>query len=336
VRRRDLLLAAALLALPRAARADGGAPSDDAIARWLAGLAPLPGMQATSEWLSYAAAEDDRWARLQPRIRAIRNWSKRELASFVPPDRPILYPFGGPDAVHPLALFDDATHLLMVGLEPVAALPDAYHSVSAGYFNSLGTAMDDLHRLTFFRTHDLRAGMNRVGVLPVLVIAIVRMGGRVTRVSLPTGGRASIEWLSSDGRGRRLDYAQIDLASANLSKRSDFVASLRALAPHVTLLKAASYLLGEERFSYLRHLLLEESAVIVQDDTGIPFHDLSAPWATRLYGRYVPPVEPFADRAQPDLESAYARQPSLPLPFGIGYNVFPRNSNLLVATRSAP
>jgi hypothetical protein len=327
-----VLFAAALLALPRTGLADGQATPDD-IARWLAGSAPLPGLQPTGEWLAYSAAEDTRWAQATGRLRAMQEWAKRELLPVIPHDRPVLYPFGGPDALHALALFDAASYVLLVGLEPVLTLPDGARATHAGYFDGLGVAMADLHRLTFFRTHELESDLRRVGVLPLLLAAVVRMGGRVTRVSEPVDGRVSIEWLSADNRPRRLDYAQVDLSNEGLARHTDFVAMLRGLAPHITLIKAASYLLGEDRFTYVRRLLLEGSAALVQDDTGLPFRDIDARWATRLFGRYVGPAEPFLDRAQPDLEAAFARQPLSPLPFGIGYHVDARSSNLLVGVR---
>jgi hypothetical protein len=333
MRRRDVLLAATLLALPRGARADAEELHDDTVARWLAGTSVPAGFRPTGEWLAYAAAEDERWALTGSRLRAMLDWSKRELAPLIPHDRALLYPFSGPDALHALALFDDAPHLLLVGLEPVLAVPDPTDPARAGYFADLGAAMANLHRLTFFRTRELLPGTSRVGVLPALLVTLVRMGGRVVRVSTPANGRVSIAWLSSDDRARRLDYAQVDLSNTGLAKKTDFVATLRGLAPYVTFLKAASYLVGEDRFSYVRRLLLEDTAALVQDDTGIPFHDLDGRWAMRLFGRYVAPDEPFRDRVQPDLESAFARQAPSPLPFGIGYHVFPRSSNLLVAAR---
>jgi hypothetical protein len=333
MRRRDVLLAATLLALPRAARADGRDLHDDTAARWLAGTTAPTGFQPTGEWIAYAASEDARWALTASRVRAMQDWSKRELAPLIPHDRPVLYPFSGPDALHALALFDDAPHLLLVGLEPILAIPDPTEPTRAGYFADLGAAMTHLHRLTFSRTRELLPDTSRVGVLPALLATLVRMGGRVTRVSKPAAGRLSIDWLSSDERVRRLDYAQVDLSNAGLAKKTDFVATLRGLAPYVTFLKAASYLVGEDRFSYVRRLLLEDTAALVQDDTGIPFHDLDGRWAMRLFGRYVAPDEPFRDRMQPDLEDAFARQAPSPLPFGIGYHVFSRRSNLLVAAR---
>ena len=49
-------------------------------------------------------------------------------------------------------------------------------------------------------------------------------------------------------------------------ENAQLVANVHALAPLVTFVKAASYLLMETRFSYVRQMILDDSAVVVQDD----------------------------------------------------------------------
>ena len=93
------------------------------------------------------------------------------------------------------------------------------------------------------------------------------------------------------------------------------------------------YLLAEPRFSNLRRTILDESAVIVQDDTGIPFARFDERWAVRLSGRYEAPGEPYASRLQRGLAAAFRDRAPAPLPFGMGYHVLPSRSNLLVASK---
>lgn len=330
-----------LAATSRAARAAGRAMSDRA--RWLAGVAPLDGVPPTDEWRAYARREDERWARAEPRLRAMRAWAARELGPVLPASYSLFYPFAGPDALHALALFGGARRAVLVGLEPVGELPDP-ERVARGTFARLGDAMGDLHRLTFFRTREMSAAFQRErrdgreGVLPVLVATVARMGGRVTGVSV--GGApaqsAHVDWATPDGEARTLEYHALDLANAGLQRAPAFVASVRGLGPQgatVAFVKAAMYLLAEPRFSLARELVLDHAHALVQDDTGVPLRYLTPPWATRLYGRYVAPGAPYETRDQPALHDAYARRAPAPLPFGIGYHVLPAASNLLVASR---
>ena len=101
----------------------------------------------------------------------------------------------------------------------------------------------------------------------------------------------------------------------------------------MTFLKSASYLLGEARFTQSSQWLLENSAVIVQDDSGLPFHELEHGWALRFFGRYVTPSHPFADRGQPALAAAFARRSPPLLPFSLGYHAGAASSHLVVASK---
>jgi hypothetical protein len=154
----------------------------------------------------------------------------------------------------------------------------------------------------------------------------------VTRGAQGAPGSARIDWTTATGKARRLDYVQADLANAGLASAPALVASVHALAPYVTFVKAAMYLLAEARFTSLRQALLDDSAIVVQDDTGVPFRAFDERWATRLYGRYEAPGAPFEERVQPALRAAFERRAAA-LPFGIGYHVQPARSNLLVASK---
>lgn len=329
----------------RVASAEGGASgasgaSGDTQARWLAGIAPRPGIAEGAEWSAYARAENERWQLTQSRVKAMQDWSAKELAPLVPPEHTVFYPFAGPDALYALSLFGGARRIVLVGLEPVGALPDPSSPVPAGFFARLGSALGDVHRLTFFRTHEMSTDFHREGVVAALVATVARMGGKVSSVQGVQPGvtppSARIDWVTATGQQRRLDYVQADLANAGLSSPSralSLVATVHALAPYVTFVKAAMYLLAEARFSTLRQMILDDSSMVVQDDTGIPFRRFDERWATRLFGRYETPGAPFEERVQPTLRAAFEQRGVTALPFGIGYHVQPSRSNLLIASK---
>ncbi len=318
-----------------ASAGDSGDSGADAQARWLAGLAPIPGVDPGAEWRAYAQAENERWQSSQARVKAMQDWSTREIAPLMSPEPSVFYPFAGPDALHGLALFGGARRMTLVGLEPVGVLPDPTKPVPAGFFVRLGAALADVHRLTFFRTLEMSNDFQREGVLAALVATIARMGGAVSSVqTIATPKSARIDWTTRAGQTRRLDYVQADLANAAVKgAAAPMIAMVHALAPYVTFVKAAMFLLAEPRFSALRQMILDDSSILLQDDTGIPFRGFDERWATRLFGRYEAPGAPYAERVQPELRAAYEQRGATPLGFGIGYHVQPGRSNLLVASK---
>lgn len=332
--RRPLLLGALSALAARTARAEE--LDENARARWVAGIDPLKSFDPSAEWRAYAKTEGERWLATAPRIKAMEDWSAKELTT-IPADRPVVYPFAGPDALHAISLFGaKAKRLFLIGLEPVGTLPDASRAPAAGTFTRLGAAQSDLHRLGFFRTQEMASDFSREGVIAAIVGTIVRLGGRIGNVqtaSSPPSVR--IDWTNKAGDARRLDYVQVDLSNAGLKAQTQLVADIHALAPYVTFVKAAMYLLGEARFSYLRQTLLDESAVVLQDDTGVPLRHFDARWAMRFYGAYEAPPPAYDDRAEAALKDALEHRSVAALPFGFGYHVQPAKACLVVATRTA-
>jgi hypothetical protein len=336
--RRQALALAGLVPLARVAHAEEG-PSPDATARWLAGIVPVPGLEPSGDWRTYAKTEEERWLTTGPRLKTLTSWSGSELRGVLPAEPTLFYPFAGPDVLHAVALFPTAKRILLVGLEPVGNLPGP-GAASTGFFTRLGAALADVHRLTFFRTQEMASDFQRDGVLPALVALVARMNGRVISVERfpassnpPSPASARIAWTTSSGEARKIEYIQADLSNAGMKTHPSLAAAIRG-STLVTFVKAAMYLLPDPRFSTLRQQILDESAVVVEDDTGIPYRFFSeTAWVTRIFGRYEAPGPPFETWVQPDLRAAFERRAPPLLPFGLGYHIEPRRSNLLVAAK---
>jgi len=107
--------------------------------------------------------------------------------------------------------------------------------------------------------------------------------------------------------------------------------------PTCTLLKATSYMLHSKAFSIIREMILERSALIMQDDSGIPWKFFEpAKFDVQLYGDYTQPYgKDFAFRKQPDLRAAYEAQRASvkPMNFRMGYGAGRVDSNLQVARK---
>jgi hypothetical protein len=106
------------------------------------------------------------------------------------------------------------------------------------------------------------------------------------------------------------------------------------LAPADAFIKSASYLLHSGSFSKVRGMILNHSATVLEDDSGIPLAYFDAKkWKLQPFGRYVGPLSIFGHAYQPGMAQLFQR--ATPLSFGIGYRFRTNESNLLLAQRSA-
>ncbi len=140
---------------------------------------------------------------------------------------------------------------------------------------------------------------------------------------------------------RTLTYFSCNLANEvyrevdGILTRPDLQRYLEKLDISTTYTKAASYLMHEENFNWIRKFLLAHSPALLQDDSGIPVeHFDEQKWNLTLYGHYDVPIQLFLKYTQKDLARRYAdRKRIKALPFGIGYKVYPGRSNLQLALR---
>ena len=87
-------------------------------------------------------------------------------------------------------------------------------------------------------------------------------------------------------------------------------------------------------FSRVRDFVLNHSAIIVQDDSGIPLKYLSdGSWNLYPFGQYIPPIDVFKHHVQPDMAQLFTRAQRVN--FGIGYRSHPTRTTILVATRAS-
>jgi hypothetical protein len=142
---------------------------------------------------------------------------------------------------------------------------------------------------------------------------------------------ARIVFADADEPEKTLYYFSTDLSNSGV-KASGFLKFCATFAPGNSLLKSASYLLHSGGFSAVRSWLLNNSATIIQDDSGIPLasYDSNA-WRFFPFGRYAGPVEKFPSMYQERYASLFER--AQPLDFGIGYRWRTKESNLLLSVR---
>ncbi|WP_139247731.1 hypothetical protein [Hyphomicrobium sp. CS1GBMeth3] len=356
---RVALFAALLLALPQVVAAQDRASANDN-ARVLAGLVPSAGsalepLTKDAAWQAHATYFNKAWADLDHRqLSKIKAWS----AMHVPQRKPVVfYMFSGPDFLYADAFFDGAEIYVLSGLEPVGAIPDlttlppkALRSELRGLQSSLNSVLSFSFFITKKMKEDLKGGQ-LTGTLPILYTFLARSGKTVhetTLVSLNADGTVmplagpiekgaspgvKILFSSAGGRHQTLYYFNTDLSNWGL-KSSGFLTFCKGLGQGDSFVKSASYLMHSDGFSTVRDFLIEHSAALVQDDSGVPLRFLNgADWRVTVFGRYMKPISIFAPKTyQSDMRDLFRK--AEPLDFGIGYRWRPNESNLMLAVKT--
>jgi hypothetical protein len=140
-----------------------------------------------------------------------------------------------------------------------------------------------------------------------------------------------ITFAGSDGLEKTLYYFSTDLSNSGV-KTSGFLKFCATLAPANSLIKSASYLLHSGNFTTVRNFLLNNSATIIQDDSGIPLAYYSTKkWRLFPFGRYLGPIDEFPGRYQESYAALFRR--AQPIDFGIGYRWRTPETNVLLSVR---
>jgi hypothetical protein len=343
---------------PRTVAAEPAAGGiDNQTARYLAGLAPAPGSPIaalTNEagWHEHARFFDHAFGELErTQLARIRAWSKAQLHSHRPT---MFYMFSGPDYLYADAFFPDASTYVLAGLEPVGQIPDLLRMRGsvAPALRSMATSMHSVLNFSFFKTHDMRQELSAGrlgGTTPILLVFLARAGKTVHAIQLVAidaeGGEhaesdhikssahgVKIVFSGGDGRLQTLYYFSTNLADDGFP-RSGFMQFCDKLAPGDSLIKSASYLMHGHGFTRVRDFLVTHSAMVLQDDSGIPLAYFDQrKWGLKPFGHYIEPLGIFPNTYQPKLAELF-RKSATPINFGIGYRWRPNESNLLLAVR---
>ncbi|MCX7604864.1 MAG: hypothetical protein N2036_12375 [Bryobacteraceae bacterium] len=348
-------------------------PSEaDDVARFLAGLpgrgvSPFKPLESDPAWKAHAGRLNGMFRDYEERrLPAMREFAREELSRREDLQCPVFYPFSGADALTMLAFFPGRRMYVMAALEPPGRVPgtaDLPPEKLEPKLLPLADTLASLLRKSFFVTREMDRqlrGQITDGVAEPLLIQLARAGYGITGheyVQLDAQGRVvrrpedvrraefghnrglRLELIDPDGRRpATLVYISLNLDDAHLRSNTPFVRFVNGLGAPCTMLKATSYMLHDRSFTRIRTLILERSALILQDDSGIPWRFLaSGGWDVQLYGEYEKPYgKSFQFRAQPDLRAAYddPRRRVKPLKFRIGYGAGRVASNLQVARRT--
>jgi len=360
-----------VLALGAAPARSSEAVTADDMARFLAGLpppsnSPLAAYTKDPAWQQHARYFDTIFSReISAQLYKVREFSKKYLTD---QHDTMLYMFSGPDFLYATSFFPNASTYVLAGLEPVGEIADLTGLdpwTINGELRNLELSMGSLFNFSFFITHNMKTELSEgpvSGTLPILYVFLARTGKTIhevnfvrldehgdfqiadqlaTNVSIEKSVRSSLDDATgakivfSDGAGPKqtLYYFSTNLADGSFD-RSGFSAFLAKLGPADSLIKSASYLLHNAHFARVRKLLLDRSATILQDDSGIPLAYFEPKkWRLEAFGHYAGPISIFANFNQPQMTALF--QGANPIEFGIGYRWRRNESNLLIAHKEA-
>ncbi|HEX8296450.1 MAG TPA: hypothetical protein VF593_09130 [Chthoniobacteraceae bacterium] len=314
----------------------------DETARFLAGLPVTGGLAPLTQeaaWKSHAAAIDKAWAKKEAaQLGPIRGWMGAHAPQHQRSSAPMFYMFSGPDFLYANTFFPNARTYVLCGLEPVGQVPNLAALPPASLYGELGAlrqSMSTIISFHYFITKDMRAELTRGqlgGTLPILYVFLARLGATVIDTNYVTSPAPGVKITFNRGHGTQtLYYFKTDLSNGGGSGK--FLNWCAAQGSGSSLLKAASYLMHGDGFSNVRRFLLENSRVLVQDDSGIPLRAFPKGWNVRMYGRYVQHSEMFGKYHQKDLQAIFENNPPPPLGFAFGYHWQKDRGILMLGTR---
>ncbi len=330
-----------LLLAPLLSFAQAPPPSLDETARFLAGMpveGPLAPLMETPAWQEHARAMDEAWGKKErQQIVPIVNWMSTNATEFFRSTDVMFYMFAGPDFLYANTFFPYANTYILAGLEPLGDVSDLTRfppDAVTGNLGVLRASLSNILRFQYFITKDMRAELGKGGVsgtLPLFYVFLARTGNKVLEVERLTSPAEGVK-ITFRGNARAqtqtLFYFKTDLSDG----RSAFLKWCAAQGPGLSLVKAASYLMHGEGFSGVKNFLLQNSRVIIQDDSGIPLRDFPKGWAVNVYGHYVPHRTDFAKYWQPDLAAFLAQNPPGELGFAFGYHWQKEEGIMMMAT----
>ena len=351
-------LFAAAFALTARADEPKAAPAYDAkltnLARLLAGQTPDAGsfdkITASDMWKKHQAFFAERWPKIESgRFKTAAAWRDTEIRVPAEAAATLAYPFSGPDFLNAQLFFPSYRQYIFYSLEAPGVIPDVEtmsDANAAAYFGEIQEALDDIFMRHYFITNHMfkeLTAKHLKGNKPLFFIFMALMKDKIVsaeEVSLNEAGEV-IPMVKPAAKGGKkpakglkitflrdgaetpqtLVYFSLDVSDTAILRHPEFLKFLAKNAPAAAFIKSASYLLQDPQFKTIRKTILDTSAYLMQDDSGMPYRSLKKDWDVTLYGDYLGPKKDFKVGFQADLDKAYkVAGAAKPLPFHFGYH----------------
>ncbi len=337
-------------------------PNDTA--QFLAGIrgrpdGPFRQAEDSPAWQKYSQEFDEIWKRQETgQFRNVDEFQKRELAPLKTNSNYVFYPLSGPDVLYANHFFPNAKVFVFAGLEKVGNLrpPESYKPETLDRdMKGWRWAVSSIVERSFFVTSEMDQqfhGRVADGLSPLILLLLARSGHTIDDMAyrkLTDDGKLLPEDPGTDPKKhqaveihfhrasekveRTLYYFSRDLAG-EFERNPAFSKFLLSLGTPDTLVKSGSFLLHWKMCRGLRQFILDNSNLILQDDTGVPYGYFKAGWQVQLFGEYSRPDHPFTKEYQKDLAAAFQDPTKVrKLGFPLGYGSRRRPSSMMLATR---
>ena len=340
-----------------------------ATAQVMAGIQPTAGdsvidkLVATEGWKQHKVAMEAQWKSVSSRVALIEKWRDQEVKLKDVGNRTLLYPFSGPDFINAWALYPNHGKYVFFSLENPGQLPNL-DKMGPKEFDALlrdvRSAFNEIFQRNYFITSYMGKQLTTPhlkGTVPIMATMMALNGLRIAKIDAvdpfpeltkqffePKAARpgkilrgAKITFVTAANRAHELTYYSLDATDKALVHYPEFLDLVGRNKPASALVKSASYLLHDNKFSKTRDMVLASADILVQDDTGVPYRYIKqANWNVKLFGKYHTPIAPMQWGLQTDLRQAFAAPEVAergPLPFPFGYQWKGAESGLILATR---
>jgi len=310
----------------------------------------------TSSWQSAKMSLDSEWGLVDTnKVKPIQSWLPTTSLNRTDSIE-LFYPFAAADVLYSNCFFPKAKKMVLIGLEPLGSIQTKPKADSSffSYLNKIKRALYTSNRDGYFMTISMGSELHQSdlnGTLPLILFYARRQGMFIRKIEyltvdslgtltaqpdkndLAVGVRVTV-CDSSRTSSRIFEYFSADISDGGLTKRPGLAVYFKSLNNKNVFLKAASYLLHMKGFDDIRSIILNNTASVLQDDSGLPYTYLNdSTWNIQLYGKYTRPIGLFAGRQQPTLKKAFDQPTVKALPFKIGYNGSHNEQHLILATK---
>ncbi|MDR0631867.1 MAG: hypothetical protein LBF54_01310 [Holosporaceae bacterium] len=319
----------------------------DQIAKRLAGLY-IPDLN-NQTFIDYAKSINEEWKKLHScSLSKISEWSNTNITPHIKDLATLFYPFGGPDIAYPLKFFPQMQNYILVGLEPIGNFEKIRENIgNESTLAALKRAFSSYFKKGYFITSEMITQLSNKNVRGALYLILVELAksefiiDSIEDLSISSEGQeiarqkgmvdcVKIVFRSVEGSApKNLFYIRADLTNSN--KKLGYLMNFMQRFSFATFIKSASYVLHDRLASRIKNYILENAYAILQDDTGIPFHNFGPGWSKHAFGQYKQPtLSIFKGYKQKDLSDFFSSANPVDIPFKIGYGFNQERPNLVL------